>query len=163
MKPERKEAASQISQVLQEISTRYTQIRSQAMVVDSTLKITQAALEFLECIRRSPELSMTEITEQLHQTKGRISQMASALKQKGLIMCVPGGDQREKRLALTERGRAVCEQKLSMKQSMSQTVEEICQEYSEEQLNLIGQFLDQIEQSMSVFGKCPVSKGMTEV
>ena len=50
-----------------------------------------------------------------------------------------------------------------MKQSMSQTVEEICQEYSEEQLNLIGQFLDQIEQSMSVFGKCPVSKGMTEV
>lgn len=128
--------------VIYSFSATIDKLRKTDITLDCGVTINTAAMSMMNVIDMNSEMTVTDLGQKMHLTKGAVSQMLTKLCKMGLT-AKEQYDGNEKRVypVLTERGKTVVDEYREKHQVFYTGVAELLDGYTEEDCNVIYQFL----------------------
>lgn len=144
---------SQLVESFYEITGKMNKMRNNLISFDGSEPLNTAAIHLIDVIGKHPEYNATKIAEVLGNTKGAVSQMSTKLENKGLIVRKKSeaGD-KDITFLLTESGQKVFDGHAKLHEELYQRLEEILNEFSNEDVDKIKKAFRKIDDCMNEYG-----------
>lgn len=128
-------------------------MRGKLISFEGTEPLNTAAIHLIDVIGKHPDYNATQLAEALGNTKGAVSQMASKLEHKGLIVrCKGEASDREVLFSLTEEGWKVYDGHELLHAELYQRLSGILDEFSADDVVKIKQALMAVDECLTEYG-----------
>lgn len=136
------------------ISARINYLRNVEIPLKNKIEVNSAGLSALDKINNNPEKNMSELSEMIGVTKGALSQLATKLQQKGLLVKEKSEDNAKTiYLRVTDEGSQALEEYYVLHDALYDGFEEILSHFNENELEKIYEFICETEAFLSDYSK----------
>lgn len=119
-----------------------------------TTPLRTAPIHLIDMIGKHPQDNLTELAQRLGITKGAVSQMASSLERKGLIMKLKSPENQKNILfQLTDEGKKVYNGHEEYHKELYHRLGSILDQFSDSELKRFQEFMTAIEESMMEYSR----------
>lgn len=137
----KKEGLNQIVDLFMTTFQKYCQLDKQPMNLGQGIKLYHAELHTISDIGNKPEINITELAAHQNVTKGAVSQIVNKLVKKQYVAKFKGDNEKEIKLRLTDKGMNIFNIKQEYQNQVFKQYEEIFDNTTERDHNLIKKIL----------------------